>query len=85
MRCLSGEKWTEARRYMDEAANLALKSGCLRSKCGSIIIKDNRIIGRGFNSPSAELESQRRCLFPKDLLHKKLLIRLAVFMQSREL
>jgi len=71
MRYLSGEELIEAKEYMNEVANVALDSGCLRSKCGSIIVKDNKIIGRGFNSPPKELESQRRCLFSKDSLHKK--------------
>lgn len=29
----------------------ALQSSCLRSKCGSIIIFDNIVVGKGFNSP----------------------------------
>ena len=70
MRYLIGEEGAE-RIYMDEAANLALNSNCLRSKCGSVIVKDNKIIGSGFNSPPRELESQRRCILSKDDLNKR--------------
>jgi hypothetical protein len=39
----------------------ALKATCQRSKCGSIILNREEVIGRGFNSPPNNLESQRRC------------------------
>jgi deoxycytidylate deaminase len=41
--------------------DIANKSTCKRRKCGSIILKENDIIGAGYNSPPGELESQRRC------------------------
>jgi deoxycytidylate deaminase len=44
----------------------------LRRKGGSIIVKDNEIIGQGFNSPVNDLESQRRCNFDKELYNKKI-------------
>lgn len=37
--------------YINEAAKAALNSLCLRSRCGSVIVKNDEIIGRGFNSP----------------------------------
>ena len=37
--------------YINEAVKIALNSCCLRSRCGSIIVKDSQIIGSGFNSP----------------------------------
>ncbi len=52
-------------RFMKEAIRIAFKSTCQRSKCGSIIVKNNQIIGRGFNSPPLNKESQRRCLINK--------------------
>ena len=61
----------ENKKFMEEAVEEALKSSCLRSKCGCIIIKDNKIIGRGFNSPPKGLESQRRCLNDKNSYDKK--------------
>ena len=47
--------------WLEEVIEQAKFSTCQRSKCGSIIVKDNEIIGQGFNSPTANLESQRRC------------------------
>lgn len=37
--------------YMSKAVEVAKNSNCLRSKCGSIIVKENIIIGEGYNSP----------------------------------
>jgi deoxycytidylate deaminase len=56
--------------WFEGAINEAIKSTCLRSKCGSVIIKNEKIIGRGFNSPPANLDSQRRCLNDKLLYDK---------------
>ena len=50
-----GEKWMAA------AADVAKKATCERSKCGSVIVRDGRIIGEGSNSPAGNLESERRC------------------------
>jgi len=65
------------------AIEVAKNSTCLRSKCGSIIIKDNKIIGKGYNSPPNEIESQRRCLNNKENYDKKLQIKLVVFMLNK--
>lgn len=51
----------EARQYLAEAALVAAQATCLRAQCGSVIVKDGVIIGRGFNSPPQNLESQRHC------------------------
>jgi len=37
---LSGAEEKEAAQYLNEAAKIALKSTCLRAKCGSVIVKD---------------------------------------------
>lgn len=58
-------------KYMRKAAEVAEKASCSRSKCGSIIVKDGEIIGKGFNSPPGDLESQRRCNCDKEELNKK--------------
>ena len=44
------------------AAQLARSAGCLRSKCGSLIVSRGRHIGSGVNAPPAGLASQQRCL-----------------------
>ncbi len=60
------------KNYFDECIKEALKSTCLRSKCGSVIIKNGKIIGKGFNSPPGNLESQRKCLTEKEQYDKKI-------------
>lgn len=72
MRYLSDEEKEQAQKYIDLAIKEAQKSDCLKSKCGSIIIKENKIIGKGHNSPPAELESQRRCSIDKKSYHEKI-------------
>lgn len=71
MRILSGAELLVAERWMDEAAKVALRSGCQRARCGSVIIAGNFEIGYGFNSPPDNLESQRRCSSDKSDLDKK--------------
>jgi deoxycytidylate deaminase len=51
MHILQGEDQREAKALMEHAAHVARNSSCLRSKCGTIILKDGEIIGSGFNSP----------------------------------
>lgn len=58
----------ENMKYILRAAKIAKESTCLRSKCGSVIVKDGEIIGEGYNSPAG---SVRRCSCDKDSLHKK--------------
>ena len=50
MEFLSGEQEVAAKRYIDKAAEIAEKSTCLRSKCGAVIVKDDVVLGSGFNS-----------------------------------
>lgn len=67
MKILSGPEEREAMKYLGLAAKVAQKATCLRAKCGTIIIKNSKIIGKGFNSPPGNLESQRRCLRKHEL------------------
>jgi len=60
--------------YFNEAKREALKSTCLRAKCGAVIVKENKIIGKGFNSPPKNLESQRRCLNNKEDYDQEILV-----------
>lgn len=57
--------------FINSTIEVAKQSTCQRAKCGSIIVKDNIIIGQGYNSPSNNLESQRRCTNNKENYHKK--------------
>lgn len=52
---------------IDYATQEARKATCLRSKCGTVIVKNEEIIGTGFNSPPAGQEAQRRCLRKKEV------------------
>ncbi|PIN87645.1 hypothetical protein COV12_02750 [Candidatus Woesearchaeota archaeon CG10_big_fil_rev_8_21_14_0_10_32_24] len=51
MKLLSGQQYDIAESYLNSAANVATLASCYRSKCGTIIVKDNEIIGEGYNSP----------------------------------
>ena len=48
---IQGEEFFKAKGFMYLAEQEARKASCLRSKCGSVIVKDKVIIGRGYNSP----------------------------------
>jgi deoxycytidylate deaminase len=72
MKTLTGQEENEAMKFIDEAARVAANSGCERKKCGSVIVKDGKIIAEAFNGPPGNLESQRRCSYPKDSYHKKI-------------
>ncbi len=61
----------KALEYIVQSVEVARNATCERSHCGSIIVKDNQVIGRGFNSPPREDETQRRCSYSKDSYHQK--------------
>lgn len=61
MRVLFGKEEAEARGWLEECRRLALGAGCERARCGSVIVLGGKAVGRGANSPPANLESQRRC------------------------
>ena len=67
----NSEEWKEALIFINECKDIALSATCKRSKCGSLVVKNGEIIGRGFNSPANNLESQRRCTVDKDSYDKK--------------
>ena len=68
MRYLSGKEEKEAVEYMAKAVETAFFSRCLRARCGAIIVKDGKIIGRGYNSPPQDktLEYCIKDILPKD-------------------
>jgi deoxycytidylate deaminase len=71
MKYLSGEEEKKALEYLIKASDSAKLSTCLRSKCGSIIVKSDKIIGTGFNSPPGNFENQKRCECSKEDYNKK--------------
>jgi len=68
MKYLEDAEKEEALLYISEAANLALHSNCLRSRCGSVIVSLGEIIGIGWNSPplNRQLEHCLKDYLPKD-------------------
>ena len=71
MKLLTWQNHTQAEFFIQQAAEIAQKATCERSKCGCVIVKDREIIGKGFNSPPQNLESQRRCHCDKEQYHRK--------------
>lgn len=71
MRLLTGSEDVEARSFLFAAGEVALSATCVRARCGTVIVNDGVVVGRGFNSPPKSLESQRRCSQPKSALHRK--------------
>lgn len=47
--------------YFKAAAEVAVQATCRRANCGSVIVKDGKIIGEGFNGPAIGNETNRRC------------------------
>ncbi len=71
MKLLNNTEKDKIFKYIEKSVEIAKKSTCERSKCGSVIVKDDEIIGFGFNSPPFSLEEQKRCSNFKDLYNKK--------------
>ncbi len=61
MEFLKGQKENKAENWMNEAAKVAQRALCLRSKCGTVIVKDEKIIGEGYNAPPLDNEENRIC------------------------
>lgn len=61
MKYLSGTEKEGALEFLIQTAEVARGSTCERSHCGSIIVKDNKLVGKGFNSPPGNKEESRRC------------------------
>lgn len=48
--------------YFEQAAEVARQATCLRARCGSVVVsKGGLIIGKGFNAPPLNEETQRKC------------------------
>jgi deoxycytidylate deaminase len=61
MEILAGLGEQEAASWMKEAAEVAKSARCNRAKCGSVIVSNGEIIGRGYNAPPLDQESHRMC------------------------
>jgi len=65
MRVLSGGEASSAERWLEEARKVALQSGCLRARCGTVIVKQfgsEEIIASACNQPPRNMEENSRCL-----------------------
>jgi len=62
MKFLIGEEEKEAIKWMNEAAKVAAKALCFKAKCGTVIVKEGEIIGKGYNAPPLDKEENRTCL-----------------------
>lgn len=65
VRVLFGDEKSRAEEFFREVLNECDKSFCLSSQSGCVIVKNNRIIGRGTNSPPGN-EKIEKC-FKDDL------------------
>ncbi len=72
MKRLSGDDEKRALEFIKGAAQLAQKSTCRRSNCGSLIVQENIVIGKGWNSPPGDKKSQQRCVHAKESYHPKI-------------
>lgn len=61
MKRIESEELGEMIQFFRAAAEVANEATCLRAHCGSVIIKDGRIIGSGYNGPPLGNESRRTC------------------------
>ena len=68
---LQGLELRRANKFLRAAQEEAKKSTCSRRQCGAVIVKNGVVVGKGFNSPPKNLESQRRCGMDKSSLDRK--------------
>jgi dCMP deaminase len=61
MEILYGPKSKNAQKYVKIAKEAALNSTCLRAHCGAVIVNNNQVIGKGYNSPPQDDENNRMC------------------------
>lgn len=56
-----GHQERETIGWMEKAAQIAREALCLKSKCGTVIVKDGVVIGEGYNAPPLDKEENRMC------------------------
>lgn len=61
MERITGIHLKEVLPYFEAAGEIAKKATCHRAKCGTVIIKNDRIIGQGYNGPPLDQEENRTC------------------------
>ena len=71
MQILTWKQSQKAEQYFQLAWKIAQNATCERSKCGCVIVKNNKIIWQWYNTPPKNLETQRRCTCDKNSYHRK--------------
>ena len=61
MKYLKGKQKEEAIKWLNKSAEIAKKALCFRAKCGAVIVKNGKIIGKGYNAPPLDSEKNRMC------------------------
>ncbi len=61
MKILSGQSREEAERWMNIALEEAQRALCKRAFCGTVIVKDGVVIGRGYNAPPLDTVEESYC------------------------
>ncbi|MDP1688821.1 MAG: hypothetical protein Q8L47_01680 [bacterium] len=61
MEYLKGHKEKEATKWMDQAAKVAENALCLKAKCGTVIVKNSEVVGKGYNAPPLDKVENRIC------------------------
>jgi len=61
MQRIIGEEYKKVLPYLKAAAEVAMQATCHRANCGSVVVKNGKIIGEGFNGPALGNEGNRRC------------------------
>ncbi len=54
---------SEQEKWFHEAAIIAVLALCKRDRCGAVIVKDNEIIGSGYNAPPQDDSRNTKCHF----------------------
>jgi deoxycytidylate deaminase len=50
-----------AKFWMEKAGEVAEKALCLKAKCGTVIVKNGKVIGKGYNAPPSDKIENRMC------------------------
>lgn len=61
MEYLKGKQESEAILWMNEALEVAKRALCLKARCGTVIVKNDEIIGKGYNAPPLNQEENQIC------------------------
>jgi deoxycytidylate deaminase len=70
MKYLQNTEEAETISWMHKAAKVAERALCLKAKCGTVIVKDGKIIGTGYNAPPRDDDKNRKCLDEYDFSGK---------------